>query len=195
MFIRPVGVTVSAAIRPAGRPLLRGLLARAATGTAPGHGDAGRSRSADRPVGAYPDPYADEPPYPDDADEPARQGYPAQPPYPEQAGAYAEEPPYAEPDDADEPDWPEPAEPGAEPAAEPAEPGAEPGGVARAAGPGSEPGAGTGPGGGAGTRAADRAAEPYAGLPAELAQLAGLAREGLLTPEEFAAAKALLLHP
>ncbi|MFE9841463.1 hypothetical protein [Streptomyces goshikiensis] len=167
MFIRPVGVTVSAAIRPAGRPLLRGLLARAATGTAPGYGGGGRSPSAERPVGAYADPYAGEPAEPDDADEPARRGYPANPPYPEQAGAYAEEPPYPEPDDADEPDWSEPAEPGA--------------------GPGSGPGTGTG--------AADRVAEPYAGLPAELAQLAGLAREGLLTPEEFAAAKALLLHP
>ncbi|MFD9575855.1 hypothetical protein ACFWBI_39335 [Streptomyces sp. NPDC059982] len=30
MFIRPVGVTVSAATRPAGHPLLRGLLRRAA---------------------------------------------------------------------------------------------------------------------------------------------------------------------
>ncbi|MGW6880019.1 hypothetical protein ACWGEU_07110 [Streptomyces goshikiensis] len=157
MFIRPVGVTVSAAIRPAGRPLLRGLLARATTGTAPGYGDAGRSRSAEQGAGAYAyaDPYAD-------------------------ADANTEEPPYPEPDDADEPDW-----------SEPAEPGAEPGGVGRAAGPGGEPGAGSG----AGARAADRAAEPYAGLPAELAQLAGLAREGLLTPEEFAAAKALLLHP
>ncbi|OKI29478.1 hypothetical protein A6A28_09305 [Streptomyces sp. CB03578] len=140
MFIRPVGVTVSAAVRPAGRPLLRGLLARATTGTAPGYGDAGRSRSAEQGAGAYA--YAD---------------------------PYAEEPPYPEPDDADEPDWSEPAERGAE--------------------PGDEPGPG------ARTPAADRAAEPYAGLPAELAQLAGLAREGLLTPEEFAAAKALLLHP
>ncbi|MFD9468915.1 hypothetical protein [Streptomyces goshikiensis] len=166
MFIRPVGVTVSAAIRPAGRPLLRGLLARATTGTAPGYGGGGRSRSADRPVGAYADPYADEPAEPDDADEPARRGYPAHPPYPEQAGAYAEEPPYPEPE-PDDADWPEPAEPGAGPGAEP---GAEPGGVGRPA-------------------------EPYAGLPGELAQLAGLAREGLLTPEEFAAAKALLLHP
>ncbi|MFG2412069.1 hypothetical protein [Streptomyces goshikiensis] len=179
MFIRPVGVTVSAAIRPAGRPLLRGLLARATTGTAPGYGGGGRSRSADRPVGAYADPYADEPAEPDDADEPARRGYPAHPPYPEQAGAYAEEPPYPEPE-PDDADWPEPAEPGAGPGAEPGSgPGAEPGGVGRAAEPGG----------------VGRAAEPYAGLPGELAQLAGLAREGLLTPEEFAAAKALLLHP
>ncbi|MFD4136963.1 hypothetical protein [Streptomyces goshikiensis] len=167
MFIRPVGVTVSAAVRPAGRPLLRGLLARAATGTPPGYGGGGRSRSAEQSPGAYAygdadaDAYGEEPPEPepDDAWEPGRRGYPTHPPYPEQAGAYAEEPPYPEPDDAD---WPEPAEPGAEPA--------EPGAVGRAA-------------------------EPYAGLPAELAQLAGLAREGLLTPEEFAAAKALLLHP
>ncbi|MFI5636458.1 hypothetical protein ACIA8H_03465 [Streptomyces goshikiensis] len=182
MFIRPVGVTVSAAIRPAGRPLLRGLLARATAGTAPGHGGAGRSRSADLPVGAYADPYADGP---------ARRGHPAHPPYPERAGSYAEEPPYPEPDDADEPDWSEPAEP-AEPAAGS---GAEPGGAGRAPGPDGEPGTGPGSGTGAGTRAADRPAEPYAGLPAELAQLAGLAREGLLTAEEFAAAKALLLHP
>ncbi|MER8094763.1 hypothetical protein [Streptomyces goshikiensis] len=150
MFIRPVGVTVSAAIRPSGRPLLRGLLARATTGTPPGYGGGTASRSAEQPPGAYAyaDPYAD--------------AHAEEPPYPEQAGAYADQPPYPEPDDADEPDWSEPAEPG--------EPGTEPGG-------------------------GGRAAEPYAGLPAELAQLAGLAREGLLTPEEFAAAKALLLHP
>ncbi|MFE3790256.1 hypothetical protein [Streptomyces goshikiensis] len=169
MFIRPVGVTVSAAIRPSGRPLLRGLLARATTGTPPGHGVGVASRSTEQPPGAYAyaDPYAD-------ADAAAAAAA-EEPPYPEQAGAYPDEPPYPEPDDADEPDWSEPAAPGTEP------------GGARAAGPGGEPGGGH--------RAGERAAEPYAGLPAELAQLAGLAREGLLTPEEFAAAKALLLQP
>ncbi|WKD32610.1 SHOCT domain-containing protein [Streptomyces xanthophaeus] len=35
---------------------------------------------------------------------------------------------------------------------------------------------------------------PSAGLVAELTQLAGLAREGLLTPQEFATAKARLLR-
>ncbi|WP_406512718.1 SHOCT domain-containing protein [Streptomyces sp. NBC_00161] len=89
----------------------------------------------------------------------------------------------------------EPAEPGAEPGAEPAEPGAaaisERGFVAGApqgAGSGTRPGAGaggptTGPG------------APPGGLAAELAELAKLAREGLLTPQEFKEAKARLLHP
>ncbi|MFG2711741.1 hypothetical protein ACGFX2_14440 [Streptomyces goshikiensis] len=153
MFIRPVGVTVSAAIRPAGHPLLRGLLARASapTGTA-AYGGGERLRYSERASDAY----SEEAPYREPAD----------------ARAYGEEPAYPEPADADEPDWAEAAEPPE--LAEPPEPAA-------AAGPG--PGA------------VGRAAEPYAGLPSELAQLAALAREGLLTPEEFAAAKALLLHP
>ncbi|MFF1338928.1 SHOCT domain-containing protein [Streptomyces sp. NPDC058290] len=93
----------------------------------------------------------------------------------------------------------EPAEPGTEPGAEPGAEGAEPGaaaisergfvaGAPQGAGPGARPGAGaggptTGPG------------APPGGLAAELAELAKLAREGLLTPQEFKEAKARLLHP
>ncbi|MER7462151.1 SHOCT domain-containing protein [Streptomyces sp. NPDC097981] len=94
MFIRPVGVRVEPADRPEGRPLLRGLLSRAAGATAP----------------------------------------------------------------------PATAETAAAGTVVPEEP---------ATGPGAPPG----------------------GLAAELAELAKLAREGLLTPEEFTEAKARLLHP
>ncbi|MEV0409821.1 SHOCT domain-containing protein [Streptomyces sp. NPDC050448] len=111
MFIRPIGVTVQAANRPAGRPLLRGLLSRAAGATAPaGEATAETAEAAE-------------------AAEPVSPGERA------------------------------------------AEPGAPPGG------PAAEPGA------------------PPVGLAAELAQLAELAREGLLTPQEFTEAKARLLHP
>ncbi|MET9882611.1 hypothetical protein ABZZ20_05510 [Streptomyces sp. NPDC006430] len=110
MFIRPVGVTVRSANRPAGRPLLRGLLSRAAGAPPPGAADSG-----DRaPAG--------------------------------------------------------PAAP-----AVPAAPTAE----ADTAAP-QEPASWAGP--------------PPSGLAAELAQLADLAREGSLTPQEFTAAKTLLLH-
>ncbi|WP_328620311.1 hypothetical protein [Streptomyces sp. NBC_00354] len=119
MFIRPIGVRVEAARRPSGRPLLRGLLSRAA----------GLPQPASRQ---------------------------ARPP---EAGA-------------------EPAEPGMEPGAEPgALAGGEPGAGALAGGPTTEPGA------------------PPGGLAAELAELARLAREGLLTPQEFKEAKTRLLHP
>ncbi|MEV6729101.1 MULTISPECIES: hypothetical protein [unclassified Streptomyces] len=66
---------------------------------------------------------------------------------------------------------------------EPAEPGAEPGAVA-----GAEPGALTG-------GPATEPGAPPGGLAAELAELARLAREGLLTPQEFKEAKTRLLHP
>ncbi|MGW0390936.1 hypothetical protein ACWDYJ_08540 [Streptomyces sp. NPDC003042] len=120
MFIRPVGVTVTAAARPEGRPLLRGLLRRA-VGAGAGAGAAGAAGAAEWAV------------------------------RPEVGGAGA--------------------------------------------------GAGAGVTGAAGrgyayAREAGPVVEPPGGstVVAELTQLADLAREGLLTPEEFAAAKALLLR-
>ncbi|MFD5408632.1 SHOCT domain-containing protein [Streptomyces nojiriensis] len=117
MFIRPMGVTVRAANRPPGHPLLRGLLARASGAAEPTAGSVGATGPtiADAPAG------------------------PAEPP--------PEVPP----------EFPQPAEPG--------------------------PGAAVPP---------DLTAA--AGLVAELTQLAGLAREGLLTPQEFTTAKARLLR-
>lgn len=117
MFIRPIGVRVEPARRPTGRPLLRGLLTRAAGAASPsGSGAAARATGgpesdAGRPGAASP-------------------------------GA---------------------ASPGA------ASSGAAPPGAA-------SPGA------------------PQQGLASELAQLANLAREGLLTPQEFKEAKTRLLH-
>ncbi|MFF3858682.1 SHOCT domain-containing protein [Streptomyces sp. NPDC002209] len=141
MFIRPVGARVEPARRPSGRPLLRGLLTRAA-GPPP------------------PSPWRDGAPEP--GAEPAEPG--------------AEPSPVAS------------AEPGAEPGAEPeAEPAAEPGA-------GAGPGAVAGPGPVAGGPATGPGAPP-GGLAGELAELAKLAREGLLTPQEFKEAKARLLHP
>ncbi|MFD9334216.1 SHOCT domain-containing protein [Streptomyces sp. NPDC060028] len=130
MFIRPVRVTVRSADRPAGSPLLRGLLARAA-GAAEGTVRADAPRHGVRwiPAGAV-EPAEPEPGEPGPV-EPAESAEPA------------------------EPAEPEPVEP---PEAGPAEP-------------------------------------PRGGLAAELRQLADLAREGLLTPEEFTTAKARLLHP
>ncbi|MFE9465030.1 hypothetical protein ACFYNW_15390 [Streptomyces virginiae] len=128
MFIRPMGVTVHAANRPAGAPLLRGLLARAS-------GTAQDTAGAVRP---------DEPPH---RVLPARSVRAAEP-----------EPSDApEPDPMDEPEpidalyWDTDTRP--------------------------EPGP-----------------TPPAGLAAELRQLADLAREGLLTPQEFTTAKARLLN-
>ncbi|MCX4691020.1 SHOCT domain-containing protein [Streptomyces sp. NBC_01408] len=124
MFIRPVGVAVTPADRPRGRPLLRGLLARAAGAPEAGtvHPDTPPGRPAPGPPGrTEPDePWPDETPWPEDQ------------PWPE------------EPADTDSPD-PGPAD------------------------------------------------TPRAGLAAELAQLADLARQGHLTPEEFTRAKARLL--
>ncbi|MFD7911387.1 SHOCT domain-containing protein [Streptomyces sp. NPDC059752] len=138
MFIRPMGVTVRAANRPPGHPLLRGLLARAAGAAEPTAGSVGA-------VG------------------PAAAG----PPGP------AEAPPGAPPGAL--PEFPQPAEP--EPGPEP-EPEPEPESVA-AIPPDQTTAAGP---------------VPSAGLAAELTQLAGLAREGLLTPQEFTTAKARLLR-
>ncbi|MEW2136259.1 SHOCT domain-containing protein [Streptomyces sp. NPDC005409] len=143
MFIRPVGVTVRSADRPAGRPLLQGLLARAA-GSAQGG-------------------VADEP----------RHGVRWRP---------AERIERAEPRHEPEPE-PEPElEPELEPEPEP-DPEPEPGEWLEAGFSDFPP-----PGAPSGGPA------PQAGLVAELTQLAALAREGLLTPEEFATAKARLLR-
>ncbi|MFA7765348.1 hypothetical protein ACGFNX_02495 [Streptomyces sp. NPDC048723] len=125
MFIRPMGVTVRAANRPPGHPLLRGLLARASGAAEPTAGSVGAVEpAATDPVGLV---------------------------------GPAEPPPRAQPEPL------QPAEP------EPAE--AIPPDHTAAAGP-----------------------TPSAGLVAELTQLAGLAREGLLTPQEFTTAKARLLR-
>ncbi|MFD9406700.1 SHOCT domain-containing protein [Streptomyces sp. NPDC059989] len=131
MFIRPVGVTVHSAQRPAGHPLLRGLLARAA----------GAAESTAGAVGP---------------DEPPRRGLLAR------AVQAAESPPEPQPEPEPEPSTPEPAEP---PTATIAPEHPHPG----------EP-------------------VPPADLVAELTQLADLTREGLLTPEEFTAAKTRLLR-
>ncbi|MEU9161763.1 SHOCT domain-containing protein [Streptomyces sp. NPDC048424] len=136
MFIRPMGVTVRPAQRPAGHPLLRGLLARAA-------GAAEDTAGAVGPPGA------------------ARGGLPAR-------EVRAGESPGA--------DAPAEREPGTEPEPEPAE-------VADVAVEAAD--TRTGP---------PTAAPPQTPLVAELRQLADLAREGLLTPEEFTEAKARLLH-
>ncbi|MFJ2819830.1 hypothetical protein ACIO7M_01770 [Streptomyces toxytricini] len=130
MFIRPVGTVVHPARRPAGRPLLRGLLAR----------------------GAYVWDAAQTPPRPQDhGPRPApRQPDRPSPPEPDSAAPTATA-------------SPSPA-PGASPLPSDSAP----------------PPPGPGPVGGS-------------DLAASLAQLAALAREGLLTPEEFSAAKARLL--
>ncbi|MFJ3960056.1 hypothetical protein [Streptomyces sp. NPDC090036] len=146
MFIRPMGVTVSAANRPEGHPLLRGLLARAA-----GAAEASQASQAwERTAGAV---------------TPAEPLPGAQPEPREPAG------PDAGP------------EPGADPGADlGADPGADPGATIR---PDTTPPAGP---------AAPAGPGASAGLVAELTQLAVLAREGLLTPQEFTAAKARLLR-
>ncbi|MEU9233336.1 hypothetical protein [Streptomyces subrutilus] len=132
MFIRPVGVTVRAADRPGGRPLLRGLLARAAGAV---EGSAGTAGSVDAPprgllgraVGAV-----------------------------EDSGRVEWEPEWEpQPEHEEEPWPPDPGSP-----EEPPHPGVT----------------------------------PPAGLAADLAALAALARGGLLTPKEFTAAKNRLLR-
>ncbi|MFG2880520.1 SHOCT domain-containing protein [Streptomyces sp. NPDC048337] len=133
MFIRPVGVTVHAAQRPPGHPLLRGLLARAA-------GTAETTTGAVTP------------------DEPPRRGLLAR------AVQAAEHPPEPEPEREREPE-PEPEPEPEHPATHP-EPGHEP----------------------------EHERPHPAHLVAELTQLADLTREGLLTPEEFTAAKTRLLR-
>ncbi|MFJ6481496.1 hypothetical protein ACIQK6_15430 [Streptomyces sp. NPDC091682] len=128
MFIRPMGVTVRAANRPPGHPLLRGLLARASGAAEPTAGSVGT-------------------PGPETATDPAGA--------PDRSGAQVEQLPAGTPPEAP----PEPPLP-----------------------TGPEPAAATAPG------------PAPAGLVAELTQVAGLAREGLLTPQEFTTAKARLLR-
>ncbi|MFD5512498.1 hypothetical protein ACFWIB_32675 [Streptomyces sp. NPDC127051] len=128
MFIRPVGTRVDPARRPTGRPLLQGLLTRA----------------AGRPAAESSDS--------------------------ETAGA--------------EPTGP--AGPGAEAA------GAQTAGPA-AAGREAAPAKTTAPGSRT-TTGGGQPMTPPTGLATELAQLANLAKEGLLTPQEFKEAKTRLLH-
>ncbi|MFE5538354.1 hypothetical protein [Streptomyces sp. NPDC056492] len=124
MFIRPIGTRVEPADRPAGHPLLQGLLSRAAGAASSAAGAPGRAKAG---------------PESDAAGVKADQ---------ESAGAKTDR----ESAGAKTPQ----ARSGA------ARPDAEP---------------------------------PRQGLAAELAQLANLAREGLLTPQEFKEAKARLLRP
>ncbi|MFJ3515718.1 MULTISPECIES: SHOCT domain-containing protein [unclassified Streptomyces] len=138
MFIRPMGVTVSAANRPAGHPLLRGLLARAAGAAEASQASQAWERTAGAVTPAEPLPGAQPEPW-------------------EPAG----------PDAGPEPG----ADPGADRGATIRPDTTPPAGPAAPAGPGAS-----------------------AGLVAELTQLAVLAREGLLTPQEFTAAKARLLR-
>ncbi|MFG2295561.1 SHOCT domain-containing protein [Streptomyces sp. NPDC048603] len=175
MFIRPMGAVVHPAEREPGRPLLRGLLAR----------------------GAY---VWDGGPPPPPA---AAPGEPA-PPVPwASAGAGEDE------DEGEGGSFPEPPEAGFAPG------GADAGtdaGAGRPVGPvgpvgpgaGAPAGAGAGvpagaaagaPTTGAGPAAAGAAAVPVHDLTDQLHRLAELAREGLLTPEEFSAAKSRLLKP
>lgn len=142
MFIRPVGVTVRAVDRPAGRPLLRGLLARAAGATAQGAAEPAPRGLLGRAVRAA-----------EDAGHPGRVEWHPEP----------------EPEPEPEPDLEPEPEPEGEPGPWPPDPD----------GPGEPPPA---------------PAAPPTALVAELTQLADLAREGLLTPEEFTAAKARLLR-
>ncbi|WP_329442439.1 SHOCT domain-containing protein [Streptomyces sp. NBC_01426] len=129
MFIRPVAAAPARADRPPGRPLLRGLLARASGTAEPGRNARWPAAPA-APVARYAETYADTE---TDADT-----------------------------DTDA-DTAFDAGTGMDASAEPT------------------PHEATGSGAG--------------GLVQELAQLAALAREGLLTPEEFSTAKARLLGP
>ncbi|MEU5807332.1 SHOCT domain-containing protein [Streptomyces sp. NPDC047718] len=129
MFIRPVGPVVHPAQRPAGRPLLRGILAR----------------------GAYVWDAAQLPVQPAQHDADAA----GPPPFAGAAG------------DAEAVDTGEEARAGAE----------------------------VGAGAGGGVSPEPAAANAGGALTTHLTQLAALAREGLLTPEEFTAAKSRLLNP
>ncbi|MEU9082284.1 SHOCT domain-containing protein [Streptomyces sp. NPDC048357] len=134
MFIRPMGVTVRPAQRPAGHPLLQGLLARAAGAVEDTTGAVGPAGAARRDLS-------------------------------ERAVRAAEAPA----------EW----EPGPEPEPEPVD-------VVEEAEEAEEA---------EGTRTGSpTTAPPQTPLVAELRQLADLAREGLLTPEEFTKAKARLLR-
>ncbi|KIF07336.1 hypothetical protein PL81_02500 [Streptomyces sp. RSD-27] len=149
MFIRPVNVTVTAATRPPGRPLLRGLLRRAA-GAAEWSQDVGEEQGGGggegERVGAgahdsLADAFAE-----DEAEALA-----------EAAGAAGMEGRAEAADEADAMARPSPW-----PATPPRPPQPEP--------------------------------SAHATLVPDLNQLADLAREGLLTPEEFSRAKARLLE-
>ncbi|MCY0956715.1 SHOCT domain-containing protein [Streptomyces sp. H27-H5] len=131
MFIRPVAAAPARADRPPGRPLLRGLLARASGTAEPGRNARWPAAPA-APVARYTETYAD-------TDTDADTAF--------DAGT----------------DTDTGTDTGMDASAEPT------------------PHEATGSGAG--------------GLVQELAQLAALAREGLLTPEEFSTAKARLLGP
>ncbi|MFD9374383.1 SHOCT domain-containing protein [Streptomyces sp. NPDC059999] len=133
MFIRPVAAAPARADRPPGRPLLRGLLARASGTAEPGRNARWPAAPA-APVARYAETYADTE---TDADT-----------------AF----------DAD-------------------------------ADIGTGTGTGTGMDVSAGPTPHEATGSGAGGLVQELAQLAALAREGLLTPEEFSTAKARLLGP
>ncbi|MFK0196200.1 hypothetical protein [Streptomyces lavendulae] len=152
MFIRPVGVTVSPALRPPGHPLLRGLLRRAA--------GAAEWATAEESVaeGSVAEGSVAEGSVAEELEEALEEGV--------RLGGRGEEGREYE------------AEAGA--GAEPEGPGAPEGGD------GGEP---------------PTEAEPPTHLPvtgptlvAELTQLSDLARQGLLTPEEFTLAKGRLLR-
>ncbi|WP_159045900.1 SHOCT domain-containing protein [Streptomyces sp. WM6372] len=129
MFIRPVGTRVDPARRPTGRPLLQGLLARAA-----GRPPVAQSADSDAPGAGSSGPG----------------GPGAEPAGPQAAGRGTSGPETA---------------------------------PAKSAAPDSRM-----PSGGS------RTTPPPTGLATELAQLADLAKEGLLTPQEFKEAKTRLLH-
>ncbi|MFJ7592180.1 SHOCT domain-containing protein [Streptomyces sp. NPDC097617] len=151
MFIRPMGVTVRPADRPAGRPLLRGLLARAA-GAA--QDTAGAVGPAEPLAGARP----------------RHPGPAVREPWPAAAAREPEQEPEQERER--EPEQEQAQEHSQEQEQEQEQEQAQESAAA-------VPPSGTG---------------PSAGLVAELTQLAGLAREGLLTPQEFTTAKARLLR-
>ncbi|MEW1635690.1 SHOCT domain-containing protein [Streptomyces sp. NPDC093801] len=145
MFIRPVNVTVTAATRPPGHPLLRGLLRRAA-GAAEWSQDVGEGEeSASGAGGSADDSLADA--FAEDEAEALA----------EAAGAAGMEGRAEAADEADAMARPSPW-------------------------PTTPP------------RPPQPAPSAHATLVPELNQLADLAREGLLTPEEFSRAKARLLE-
>lgn len=146
MFIRPVGATVSAAVRPPGHPLLRGLLRRAAGAAEWATAESAAEGLAEEVEGELEDELGGE--LEGELEE----------------AAFGEEPFGEEP------------EPGAGAGAGPEEEGEW------EAAWESERGAHTPP------------PVPGTTLVAELTQLADLARQGLLTPEEFTTAKARLLR-
>ncbi|MGO4459282.1 hypothetical protein AB4039_18600 [Streptomyces sp. M-16] len=149
MFIRPVGVTVSPAVRPPGHPLLRGLLRRA-SGAAEWATAEGAGEDGVREDGVAEESVAEE------LEAALEEGVRGE------AGVRAPGEAGAEYEAGRERERPGEPEGGGEPPTE-AEPPPHP---------------------------------PVAGptLVAELTQLSDLARQGLLTPEEFALAKGRLLR-